>query len=271
MDAVHQKLENLCAYFKELGSVAIAFSSGVDSTFMLKVASDVLPKDNILAITAVSAFLPQREKTEAEEFCLKHSIKHIFLPIDALSIDGVAQNPKNRCYLCKYALFSKIKAVASENGIACVCEGSNLDDLSDYRPGMVAIEELEVKSPLKMVGLTKQDIRDLSKEMDLPTWNKPSFACLASRFVYGEQITNDKLQMVEKAEKMLLDWGFKQVRVRIHGLMARIEVLPQDFAKVIALGDKIYSGLHNLGFSYVTLDLKGFRSGSMNEGIGEGN
>ena len=269
MTDLRQKLNDLQAYFKELGSVAIAFSSGVDSTFMLAVASQVLPKDKVLAITAISDFFPEREKSEADVFCQEHGIKHISLPIDVLKVDGVKQNPKNRCYLCKYALFTQIQKLAAENGIRNVCEGSNLDDLKDYRPGMQAIAELNIKSPLKVAGLTKQDIRDLSKEMNLPTWNKPSFACLASRFVYGEEITAEKLKMVEKAEEFLADLGFEQFRVRLHGTMARIEVLPQDIEKITLseTREKIIKAFADFGFSYTTLDLKGYRTGSMNETI----
>ena len=269
MTDLKQKLYDLQNYFKELGSVAIAFSSGVDSTFMLAAASEVLPKDKVLAITAVSDFFPEREKSEADAFCQERGIKHIFLPIDILKIDEVKQNPKNRCYLCKYALFTQIQKLALENGIQNVCEGSNLDDLQDYRPGMQAIAELNIKSPLKIAGLTKQDIRELSKEMNLPTWNKPSFACLASRFVYGEEITTEKLRMVEKAEQFLADLGFKQFRVRLHGTMARIEVLPQDIEKITSQETReiIIEAFAKYGFSYTTLDLKGYRTGSMNETI----
>lgn len=267
MDDLQQKLEKLKSYFKELGSVAVAFSGGVDSTFMLAVAASVLSQDKVLAVTVVSDFIPEREKSEATNFCVQRKIKHITLPVDVLKIDGVAQNPKNRCYPCKYALFTEIKKIADGNGIKYVCEGSNVDDMSDYRPGMKAIAELGIKSPLRYAEMTKQNIRDLSKEMNLPTWDKPSFACLASRFAYGEEITTEKLKRVEKAEQFLADLGFNQFRVRLHGEMARIEVLPDDFSKIITLKDKIHAKLKNLGFSYVTLDLCGYRTGSMNETI----
>lgn len=267
MDALHGKLNDLREYFKRLGSAAIAFSGGVDSTFMLSVAVDVLSKEKVLAITALSAFFTKREKSETDNFCRQNGISHIFLPVDILQIDGVAQNPENRCYLCKRALFERMKRTAAENGFADVCEGSNADDAFDYRPGMKAVEELGIKSPLRSVGLTKREIRVLSKEMNLPTWDKPSFACLASRFAYGEEITTEKLDAIEKAEALLLSLGFTQRRVRLHGKIARIEILQQEFEKIINpdIRTRICEEFSALGFSYTTIDLKGFRSGSMNE------
>ena len=264
---MHRKLKNLQAYFKKAGAAAIAFSGGVDSTFLLATAAEVLPKEKVLAITVASSFFPRKEKSEAQAFCAGRNIKHIFLPIDVLAIDGVKNNPQNRCYLCKRALFAQIKEQAAKNGMDFVCEGSNTDDLNDYRPGMQAVEELHIKSPLRDAGLNKSEIRILSKEMNLPTWNKPSFACLASRFVYGEEITAEKLTMVEKAEQLLSDLGFEQRRVRIQGLTARIEILPQDFSKIVTdeVRQKICADFSKIGFVYTSLDLNGYRSGSMNE------
>ncbi len=267
MDELQQKLENLQTYFKDLGSVAIAFSSGVDSTFMLTVASSVLPQDKVLALTAASASFPQRELDAAKQFCNERGIKHIVFSSEELNIEGFKHNPKNRCYLCKHELFTKIKELAEQNHIEYVCEGSNMDDLGDYRPGLKAIAELGIKSPLREAKLTKQDIRDLSKEMGLPTWNKPSFACLASRFVYGELISKEKLSMVDKAEQLLIDLGFSQIRVRIHDKIARIEILPEEFAKIMVDKTrlKINEEFAKIGFTYTALDLKGYRTGSMNE------
>lgn len=247
------KLKYLKDELKSFGSAAVAFSAGVDSTFLLKIAHEVLG-DNVVALTAKSSLFPQRELEEAKAFCQKEGIRHIIVDID---IENIRHNPPNRCYICKRNIFEKFLAVANANNIENVLEGSNVDDESDYRPGMQAIKELGIKSPLRIAGLTKDEIRMLSNNY------RPSFACLASRFVYGEEITPDKLQMVEKAEQILFELGFKQFRVRIHGKLARIEVLPEQFEKLIKAD--IYSQIQALGFEYVTMDLKGYRTGSMNE------
>ncbi|MDD6324530.1 MAG: ATP-dependent sacrificial sulfur transferase LarE [Lachnospiraceae bacterium] len=261
-----EKLEALRTYLKGLGSVAIAFSSGVDSTFLLKVAHDML-QDRCIAVTAMSCSFPKRELEEAKAFCRKEGIRHIVVESEELEIEGFCQNPKNRCYLCKRELFEKIGQIAEKEGLAAIAEGSNLDDNGDYRPGLQAVAELGIKSPLRACDLDKQDIRVLSKMLGLPTWEKQSFACLSSRFVYGETISKEKLSMVDQAEQLLLDLGFHQVRVRIHGSIARIEILPAEFERILQEDnrEKIYTTLKELGFSYVTLDLLGYRTGSMNE------
>ena len=266
MDALHEKLHRLESYLAELGSVAVAFSSGVDSTFLLKVAHNVLG-NRAIAVTSKSCSFPERELREAMDFCQREGIEHIVIESEELAIEGFRRNPKNRCYLCKRELFTKIGEVAAERNVAFLAEGSNLDDNGDYRPGLQAVAELGVKSPLRHAELTKKEIRALSKELGLPTWNKQSFACLASRFVYGETISEEKLKMVDKAEQLLLDLGFHQVRVRIHDDMARIEVPPSEFGRLLQeeIRRPVYDTLKDLCFSYVTMDLAGYRSGSMNE------
>lgn len=260
----HEKLAALKDYIRGLGSVAVAFSSGVDSTFLLKVCHDVLG-ERAVAVTATSAAFPSRESKEADEFCRQNGIRQIVFESDELSVPGYSQNPANRCYLCKKALFSEMKDLAKKNGLNYVLEGSNMDDNGDYRPGLIAIKELEILSPLRHAGLYKSEIRALSKEMGLPTWRKQSYACLASRFVYGETITREKLSMVEKAEELLIGMDFFQLRVRIHGNIARIEVMPEEFGKLIAAREEIVRKFKEFGFAYVTMDLQGYRTGSMNE------
>ena len=266
MKNLHDKYNILKEYLRSLGSVAVAFSSGVDSTFLLKVAHDVLG-DNAVAVTARSCSFPERELKEAEAFTAANGIRHLVVDSEELDIDGFSQNPVNRCYLCKHELFSKMKGIAEENGIKEVVEGSNTDDMGDYRPGLTAVQELGVKSPLRYAELSKNEIRELSKELNLPTWEKQSFACLSSRFPYGETISAEKLKMVDEAEQLLLDLGFRQVRVRHHGTLARIEITEDQFGKIMEaeIRNKIYSRFKEIGFTYISLDLAGYRTGSMNE------
>ena len=271
MDQLHEKYENLKVYLKSLGSVAVAFSSGVDSTFLLKVAHDVLG-DKAIAVTAASCSFPERELNEAKKFCAENGIQHIVCESEELDIDGFRQNPKNRCYLCKHELFEKVWNIAKENGLNAVAEGSNMDDNGDYRPGLQAVAELGIKSPLRHVGLYKSEIRELSKNMGLSTWSKPSLACLSSRFVYGETINREKLKMVELAEEYLMQFNLSQVRVRIHGekesgIIARIELSPDEIEKMMKneVRNKIYDKFKEIGFDYVSMDMFGYRMGSMNE------
>lgn len=266
MNELEQKEKILEEYLLSLGSIAVAFSSGVDSTLLLKKAKQVLG-DKTIAVTAKSCSFPKRELNEAIEFCKKENIKHIIVESEELKIEGFSSNPKNRCYLCKRELFEKMIEVAKQNGMKEIVEGSNMDDMGDYRPGLTAISELDIKSPLRYANLYKNEIRKLSKKLGLSTWDKQSFACLSSRFVYGEKITEEKLGMVDKAEQLLLDMGLKQVRVRIHGNMARIEVLPTEIEKIAKEENrkKISEEFKKYGFTYVTLDLEGYRMGSMNK------
>lgn len=264
--ALLEKYGRLKDYLASFGSVAVAFSSGVDSTFLLYAAKEALG-DHAIAVTASSCSFPGRELKEAKEYCQKMGIRHLVIKSEELEIEGFSHNPKNRCYLCKHELFEKIGALAKEQGINEIAEGSNLDDNGDYRPGLQAVAELGIKSPLRHIGFTKQEIRELSRYLNIPTWNKQSFACLSSRFPYGDLINEKKLKMVDRAEQLLLDMGFHQLRVRIHGDVARIELLPEEFPKFMEEKTRlsVYKKFKEYGFSYVTLDVLGYRMGSMNE------
>lgn len=260
---IDEKFTALKKYLRELGSVAVAFSSGVDSTFLLKVAHDELG-EKAIAITAASNLFPKREIDESKSFCEKENIRQIIFEVDELQIPEFENNPPNRCYICKHSIFAKIKEIAAENQIPHVAEGSNMDDNGDYRPGLKAIDELQIKSPLRRAELYKSEIRELSRRLNLPTAEKPSFACLASRFVYGEKITPEKLSQVERGEEFLRAKNFKQFRVRIHDDLARIEILPSDFEKILPIREELVQNFKNFGFDYVALDLQGYRTGSMN-------
>ena len=266
MDQLHEKYEKLKTELAGYGGAAVAFSGGVDSTFLLRAAHDALG-DRALAVTASSCSFPKRELEEAKRFCREKGIRHEVVASEELDIEGFRSNPKNRCYLCKKELFTKIREIANANGLPVVAEGSNTDDDGDYRPGLIAIRELGAKSPLRDAGLSKEDIRALSRELGLPTAEKPSFACLASRFPYGETISEEKLAAVDRAEQLLLDLGFTQVRVRVHadGKLARIELLPEEMNRLPAHRTEVSEKLRTFGFTYVSMDLQGYRTGSMNE------
>ena len=260
-----KKYDTLTAWFSRQEKAVIAFSGGVDSTLLLY-AAHAACGENALAVTVLSPLLPQKERGEAEEFCKCRGIRQKTLSFDPFSVDGFSDNPKDRCYHCKKQIFTGIKAIANEEGITCVCEGSNKDDLSDYRPGMRAIEEFSVKSPLLETGLSKAEIRSLSEYFGLPTFDKPSMACLASRIPYGQEITAEKLSMIDRAEAYLFEKGFSQCRVRHHGEIARIEVLSGEIPRLLSEDIRMDAEekLKDLGFKYVTVDLQGYRTGSLN-------
>lgn len=264
-ESLHAKYHALVDYLVSLDRVMVAFSGGVDSTFLLAASQNALG-DNVIAVTARSCSFPERELQEARAFCKHRGIEHIICDSEELEIEDFRTNPPNRCYLCKRELFEKIGEIAAEKGMAAVVEGSNMDDLGDYRPGLEAVAELGIESPLRTTTFHKAEIRAMSRELGLPTWDKQSFACLASRFPYGETISEQGLKRVDHAEQFLLDQGFHQVRVRTHGDVARIEILPEEFPKIMEdpLRTQIYTRYREIGFAFVSLDLQGYRTGSMN-------
>lgn len=263
---IDDKYKKLKEIIRSMGSLAIAYSGGVDSNFLAKVAYEVLG-EKAIAITLRAALHSVSEMDEAEELAIDIGIRRIVLVEDVLSNDVFKYNPPDRCYHCKKLIFSMIKQTAEKEGYIYVADGSNIDDIKDYRPGMKAIAELNVRSPLKEAELTKEEIRELSKRLGLKTWDKPAFACLATRFPYGEEITEQMLRAIELAESYLKENGFNQYRVRCHKNMARIEVPPNDRIKFFDLEfmDKVVKEFKGYGFKYVSLDMEGYRMGSMNE------
>lgn len=265
---MEDKLQLLKALIKELDSVIVAFSGGVDSTFLLKVAKDVLG-DKVLAVTALSAVQIESEMEETKSIAADLNAEHIIIETNEMENEDYVSNPVNRCYHCKHILYTDILKVAAENNIKYVIEGTNSDDTYDYRPGLKALRELEILSPLKQCGISKDEIREFSRKMGLKTSAKPALACLSSRIPYGTRITEDKLRRIDKAESFLRSEGFFQVRVRDHGEVARIELDPESIPNIInnnfykTISDK----LKEFGYTYVALDLDGYSMGSLNKTV----
>jgi uncharacterized protein len=247
----------------------VAYSGGVDSTLMLKIAVDTLGREKVVGVTARSESLTDRAYRIACDIAREYDLPIETIEHSELAVEGYAENSPNRCYHCKAALFSHLKEEAEKRGLAVVVEGSNADDVGDYRPGMRASADLGIKSPLREFGVTKDEIRALAKQLGLPNWDRPSEACLASRFPYGQKITQEKLDKVAAAEGYLRDMGLKQVRVRHHETIARVEVLPEDMARLLEPGvrEDLVEKIKALGFLYVALDMAGYRTGSMNEAL----
>ena len=262
---LQRKLDTCRGILRDLRRVVVAFSAGVDSTFLLALAVDTLGPANVLAAMGISPSLASREHQAGRELARQIEAELVEIPTGELDDPNYAANPARRCFYCKHDLFSRLAELAAQRGFETVLSGANADDTGDFRPGMEAAADLGVRSPLLEAQLTKADIRAASREMGLETWDKPAMACLASRVPYGQEITQDKLSQVERAEAVLADLGLTALRVRHHGPVARIEVPDADLARAVELREKIVPALKGLGFAYVALDLQGFRSGSMNE------
>jgi uncharacterized protein len=270
MDSLQSKLDRLRTIFAAMDSVMVAFSGGVDSSFVLKVAQETAGS-RVLALTTTSPTMPDEDLVSAREIAGLIGARHLIIGSNELEIPGYAENPLNRCYLCKHNLFTVCEEKAQELGIGQIVDGLNLDDLRDYRPGMQAASEKKVRHPLVESELSKSEIRELSRMMGLPTWDRPASPCLSSRFPYGTQITLERLEQVSGGEKLLKSLGFRIVRVRYHGEVARLEVGRDEMARLLdpQIGEVLSREFRKLGFRFVTLDLGGFRSGSLNEGVVE--
>lgn len=260
------KFEKLKEILSKMGKVLIAFSGGVDSTFLLKVAQDVLGED-VLAVIASSETYPERERNEAVKLAQMFNVRSRVIQTQELENPDFSSNPPERCYFCKKELFSDLIDIAASEDIPYILDGSNYEDITDFRPGLEAAKELNVRSPLQEAGLLKKEIRQLSKKLDLPTWNKPSLACLSSRFPYHSEIDSKSLKQIDQAEEFLRSLGFKQIRVRHYGQTARIEIERDEFSKIIKenIREEVIKNFKKFGYVYITLDLAGYRTGSMNE------
>jgi len=265
---IDRKWDHLKALLHDMQLAVLAYSGGVDSSLLLKAAAEVMGP-RLIAVTAVSETYPSGELRSAREFARSLGVTHKILHTDELASEAFVSNTPERCYHCKKELFDKLRQIADSEGISVVIEGSNTDDLRDYRPGRKAAQELAVRSPLVEAGLSKAEVRELAHKLYLPAWDKPSLACLSSRIPYGTRITPDILKIIQAAEDQLCALGFRLVRVRHHGETARIEIAREEFGKLLDndVSRRVAAALKNLGYTYVCLDLEGYRTGSMNEGL----
>ncbi|MDD5156253.1 MAG: ATP-dependent sacrificial sulfur transferase LarE [Candidatus Omnitrophica bacterium] len=263
------KLKSLKKMFRDMGSAVVAYSGGLDSTFLLRVASEALP-GKVLAVTAVSSTYPPEELDFSRRMSQTLGVRHKVINTEELKDRRFVSNTENRCYFCKKELFARLSDIARKNKLKFVCDASNVSDNADYRPGNKAKEEFGIRSPLKEAGFTKEDIRRISRKLGLHSWNKPSLACLASRIPYGVKITPRLLSRIHKAERFLTTLGFKQVRLRHYNGLCRIEVFDKEIPKLLRKRDLIVGRLKELGYNYVTVDLEGYRTGSMNEVLRRG-
>jgi uncharacterized protein len=268
MDRAEDRLRELEGIVAPYGSALVAFSGGVDSSLALAIAARALPKERVLAVTSNNETYLPSELDLAREFAESLGVEHLIVNTRELDDPNYASNPANRCYFCKSTLYSDLRDIAVERGLACVVDGANTDDEGDYRPGRKAAKELEVVSPLSIARVSKAEVRELAKYLGLPSWDKPALACLSSRFPYGQEITAEKLAQVARAEEFLREKGLRQVRVRHHGEIARLEVGPEEMERAFALREEISAELKDAGFLYVALELSGYTSGSMNATLG---